>query len=709
MRAPSPPGTAPGRAPSRSASRAFTIGLATTLVGSLMAGAPAAQATPDPAVPTFVDGLAQPVFATAEADWINSELWVESEIDSDHDGKLDRIHVDVSRPTETETDGLDVPVVYAGSPYYAGGSNVTEWGVDHEIGFPTGTRGPWDQAWTKRPTSPTISRAEESTWVPRGFAVVHAESIGTGQSQGCPTVGDVNETLGAKAVIDWLNGRAKGYTSVDSTEEVVADWTTGKVGMIGASYDGTLANAVASTGVEGLEAVVSFAAISNWYDYYRANGHVVAAGGYQGEDADVLGDYVHSRADRSVCRHVIQDIRDRQDRATGDYNAFWDERNYLNSEDNVKAATLIVHGLDDWNVKIKQSVQWWEALEDNGIPRQMYLHQGGHSRILPADMANRWFTRFLYGHRNGVEDLPKAYVVPQGGSSDDPTAYADWPVPGSAPVKLNFTRSTDGMAGSLGLRGSIGLPGLPEFPAGTTETLVDDAARTLATLANTRSATAASHTANRLIYKTPPLTRPVRLSGTPVADLKVAFSKPAANISVALVDYDPAATGSSDMARVVTRGWIDPQNHGNLDGAGTPLVPGQEYTLKFDAVPHDWVFAAGRRIGVVIYSSDRQFTVRPATGTELAFNTQASSITLPIVGGVAALAGSTRGSAWPAGALPPTSGDRYPAPAVSHRGEASPSPVYGAALLMRFGSQAHREFKSPRLRPQALTTRFSSH
>ena len=32
------------------------------------------------------------------------------------------------------------------------------------------------------------------------------------------------------------------------------------------------------------------------------------------------------------------------------------------------------------------------------------------------------------------------------------------------------------------------------------------------------------------------------------------------------------------------------------------------------------------------------------------------------------------------------------------RVEASPSPVYGAALLMRFGPQAHREFKSRRLR-----------
>ena len=50
-------------------------------------------------------------------------------------------------------------------------------------------------------------------WVPRGFAVVHSEAPGTGLSQGCPTVGGEPEELAPKAVIDWLNGRAKGYTT----------------------------------------------------------------------------------------------------------------------------------------------------------------------------------------------------------------------------------------------------------------------------------------------------------------------------------------------------------------------------------------------------------------------------------------------------------------------------------------------------------------
>ena len=42
--------------------------------------------------------------------------------------------------------------------------------------------------------------------------------------------------------------------------------------MIGKSYDGTLANGVAGTGVEGLRTVVPIAAISSWYDYDRSQG-----------------------------------------------------------------------------------------------------------------------------------------------------------------------------------------------------------------------------------------------------------------------------------------------------------------------------------------------------------------------------------------------------------------------------------------------------
>ena len=54
-------------------------------------------------------------------------LWVETTFDTDGDGKLDRMHVDVTRPKQTETEGLKLPVVYESSPYYAGTAAFAEW------------------------------------------------------------------------------------------------------------------------------------------------------------------------------------------------------------------------------------------------------------------------------------------------------------------------------------------------------------------------------------------------------------------------------------------------------------------------------------------------------------------------------------------------------------------------------------------------------
>ena len=42
--------------------------------------------------------------------------------------------------------------------------------------------------------------------------------------------------------------------------------------MVGKSYDGTLANGVAATGVAGLKTIVPISAISDWYGYSRLNG-----------------------------------------------------------------------------------------------------------------------------------------------------------------------------------------------------------------------------------------------------------------------------------------------------------------------------------------------------------------------------------------------------------------------------------------------------
>ncbi len=562
--------------------------------------------------PVFVDGQAQPVFTAGPTTWVREELWVESEIDSDFDGKLDRIHVDVTRVQETETVGLKVPVVFEVSPYYGGSVDVVNWNVDHEIGQPPTTRPVTAPVF--RDTSPIISNSHVSTWVPRGFAVVHAEGTGTGLSEGCPTTGDPFETLGPKAVVDWLNGRAKAYTSPTGGDQVMADWTTGKVGMIGTSYNGTLPIGVATTGVEGLEAIVPISAISSWYDYYRANGAVRAPGGFQGEDADVLAEYTYTRPDQQICRPVIADLAAKQDRVTGDYSPFWDARNYMNDIENVRAASLVAHGNNDWNVMTKHAAVYYQSLRERGVPHMLYWHQGGHGGSPPLVRTNRWFSRYLWEHENGVENDPRAWVVREGQSSQNPTPYREWPDPDAARVTLSF--AGNGLeTGELRLK-----EGKRSF-----QTLVDNATISAATLMN------AASSPHRLLFKTPALLKPIRISGTPTIQLHMAFGKPKANLTAHLVSY-PAGGGNGT---VISRGWIDPENR-HSPAVTEAIQVGTSFKLTFDLQPKDSVIAAGRRLGVMILSSDRDYTIRPAPGTELTMDLRESQLRLPIVGGPSA-------------------------------------------------------------------------
>ena len=615
----------------------------------------AAQEPAQKAGPVFADGQAQIVPAFQDpARWIKETLWVETAFDSDNDKKNDRVFVDVTRPQQTSTEGLKVPVLYQTSPYYAGTANdrATLWDVKQELGdVPPARTGHATVAYQAERAF--VSNALVNAWVPRGFAVVHSDAPGTGRSQGCPTVGGPPEELAPKAVIDWLNGRAKGYTTIDGTEEVSAtSWSTGKVGMIGTSYVGTLPVAAATTGVQGLEAIIPVAPNTSYYHYYRSNGLVRHPGGWLGEDIDYLYDFINSgdTSRREICNALWRDgeFAEHRDRMSGDYSRFWAERDLLPKVKNIKAAVLMAHAFNDWNVVPEHSVRIYEALKGR-VPLMAYFHQGGHGGDPPMELQNKWFTRYLYGVENGIEKEPRAWIVretppapplPPGtppaeggrgrgrGATPPPTPYADYPNPAAAPVTLRLEK---GGASSGGLvLATAGRQGTESFTDN-----VEFAAPALA---------AAEQSPHRLLYATPELAAPVHISGTPRITIRLSADKPAANLSVYLVIL-PWTPGPINTSNLITRGWADPQNAASLRSGGDyhsmdrgrPLQPGRFVDLTFDLQPDDQIIPAGKRIGLMILSSDRDFTLWPKPGTELTVELDATSIRVPIVGGEDAL------------------------------------------------------------------------
>jgi X-Pro dipeptidyl-peptidase len=571
----------------------------------------------DPPAPVFTGGQAQPVFNPADV--VREDVWVTAPVDSDHDGADDLVHAQVVRPRATQQ-GLKVPVVYQASPYYAGGNDVANHDVDVELyapGHARGPEGPRVAAHGVGPATPITWRYQDY-FTARGFAVVYGESLGTGLSTGCPTTGDVNETIGARSVVDWLNGRTPARDAAGAAAK--ADWTTGKTGMMGVSYNGTLPNAVASTGVEGLETIVPIAAISSWYQYYRNDGAVVAAGGFQGEDADVLAEYVYTRADRQVCRPVIDGLVRDQDRVTGDYTPFWDVRNYRNDVGKVHASVLAVHGLNDWNVKTEQVAPWYEALKARGVEHKIWLHQSGHAdpynlrRDVWLATLNKWMSHYLYGIDNGIQNEPKATIQREDLSWTD---EVDWPAPGTADVRV-YPWPGGRSKGAIDTRNPV--PG-----TAAVETLADDSAKTIEQLAGLASS------GNRLLYATSAAKQSVRLSGTARADLALSFDRPAANVSAILLDRAPDGT-----SHVISRGWTDPQNR-TSPARTEPITPGQGYRIGVELMPKDYVLAAGHRLEFLLASSDHDYTLRPKPGAGLALDLTKTSVTLPVTGGKPAL------------------------------------------------------------------------
>ena len=574
--------------------------------------------------PIFKDGEAQIVeaFNTPEK-WIRHDLFVETTFDTDGDGKLDRMHVDVTRPYQTDTEGLKLPVIYESSPYYAGVAPDVDgvfWDVNHELGEAAKER--VHPEVTRLGERPTISNSQIKKWVPRGYIVVHSSSPGTGLSQGSPTVGDDNESLAPKAVIDWLNGRAKGYTEPYGNEEVKALWSTGKVGMTGTSYNGTIPLAAATTGVEGLEVIIPIAPNTSYYHYYRSNGLVRSPGGYLGEDIDVLYDYIHS-GDESKRSHNNTKVRDTEmkngmDRLTGDYNNFWAGRDYLNDMEPMKAALLMSHGFNDWNVMPEHSYRIYKKAKEMGLETGIYYHQYGHGGPPPVSMMNKWFTHYLHGIENGIEDEPnKAWIVREDDKMEAPTAYKDYPNPDTSDVTLYLTS---------GAPETGNLSTIKQEKQGK-ETLVDNYSFSGEALAQ------AEITNHRLLYVTPKLSKDIHISGLAQITVKLASNKPAANLSVWLVSLPwNSSRRAKTTDNVITRGWADPQNHKSLTES-EPLKPGKFYDVTFDLQPDDQIIKAGQQIGLLIFSSDKEYTLHPKPGTELTIDLDGTHLNLPVVGG----------------------------------------------------------------------------
>ncbi|MUN40461.1 Xaa-Pro dipeptidyl-peptidase [Actinomadura litoris] len=589
---------------------------------------------PDAGRPHIVvkDGKTQPAFSFADA--VREKVFVETNVDSDNDGKRDRVSVFVTRPKETNG-RLKVASILEGSPYFAGlhdtpyhPADVTDYPRLAEWNVPTAPPGPT-----------SYSRVYyDNYFVSRGYAVLAADTLGTGDSDGCPTAVGPNETEGMTQVIKWLTGKATAYDA--SGKKIRADWSTGDVAMAGKSYDGTLPLAAAATGVRGLKTVVSISGVSNWYDEYRANGAVVAPDGWNGEDLDLHAKVVLSRKNPGVCEKVIRKLEPGMDRVTGDYNRTWDLRNFAKSAPDFKASVFMTSGLADWNVKPIQMSLLWEGLKKAHVNRKLWIHQAAHDEPLDVrkgewlEALNLWFAHELYGVRNDVMRQPRVDLERTPGQWE---THRDWPDASARPTELGLS------TGTLGKRGH------------GTDSLVDAPSRTVEELAANED----KPDPNRLMYLTPKLTKATKLSGTAKIKVRASVDGKSPYLSAILVDYgtDTRISGFAPTSgtwcygdsiptdqgcrtnrgystavtpfKVVTRGWMDVRNRHSAS-VTEPIKAGKDYTFSWPMQPYDYIFKPGHRIGLMIVATDHAYSLRYPAGTKVKVDLHNSSLTLPL-------------------------------------------------------------------------------
>ncbi|WP_081633734.1 CocE/NonD family hydrolase [Terracoccus sp. 273MFTsu3.1] len=589
-------------------------------IGTLSEAHAAPTSVTDVPPVTLVDGMTSPKYDYATA--IREAVWVDTP-DLDGDGQAERVAADIIRPRELDGTAR-VPVIMDASPYYLslGRGNDGEFKEYAADGSPT-----------------KFPLYYDNYFVPRGYAFVAVDMAGTARSTGCTDEGGRSDVESAKAVVEWLNG--KGSARDSSGALVQATWSNGSTGMIGKSYDGTLANGVAATGVDGLKTIVPISAISSWYDYNRWQGSVKSRH-YASSLSRTIAQRRTIPTDCSA-RLAYMDANDAD--ATGAYTDFWAERDYRDGTfydaSKVKASVFIVHGLQDTNVKTMNASKWWEALGQSGVERKMWLSRLGHVDPFDHDRQewvttlNRWFDHELMGIDNGIDREPAVRVE---------TAPNQWETSKTWPIQSSRTMSLNPRAD--------GTLALGKQDAGTASYVNNS---------RLSEANAVSLTANpnRVQFLTGAVTKDVRISGTPTVDLTVTHSAPVGQVSVMLVDYgamdrvsttgDGALTlatetcwGESiatddacykDVTRrlqttqlqVLARGWA------RLDGAG-------QHQVTVELAANDIVVPAGHQLGLVVSgASNGVIAVDTSSGT-YDVDLRSTRLNLPVSGSMSSFA-----------------------------------------------------------------------
>lgn len=491
----------------------------------------------------------------------------------------------VARPNIAEP----VPVILEVTSYYAGGSPM-------------------------EPTNVLAGNFQQvaEIFIPRGYAVAISSVRGTGNSEGCFSIGGPQEARDTTAVIQYLAHQP---------------WANGRVGMMGVSYPGTTPQDVWVEAPPELKTIVPISGISDLYKYNFVNGvHINAQGfafntyywGMVGLSPVGLNGGVQLRDPVSVPGAVVGEVCAEQvwvqeaglsSAIDGNKDGYWQLRDFLAelraSGPRPRASIFYIHGLQDWNVKPHMMEDWLhEAISD--VPYKIWLGQWGHAYPDREDwwtVLTAWYDKFLKNKDTGILAAPRVQVKDDDGNWRHESI---WP-PLNPAVRTLHPRQNGTLA-------SASAPGTATYHD-YNGALLPSAGLPLG--------------ADRVVFVSEPLTEDLHLSGLPRFEGDVTASGDRASLILTLAERTPQGDRAINYAAISL-------NHVESLAQGRQSVAGLKQRVGVNFFPQSDVIHAGNRIvliasGNTVPGNEPGPGLQPvATGSEITLDLGTAKLVLPV-------------------------------------------------------------------------------
>ena len=433
-----------------------------------------------------------------------------------------------------------------------------------------------------------------SYFAQRGYAVIHYDVRGTGNSAGYShDVYADKERRDGYDMVEWIAAQA---------------WCDGNVGMWGKSYHGVVQWQVAAQNPPHLKALIVGSANDDVYrDWVWPGGALrpymfdtysplMTAWNFSPPDIEVAGEkwseIWHEHLEKNApwgIGYISHPLRD----------SYWLDRSLQPDYSRIKVPTMVYSGWADC-----YPTQMLRAFSKLEVPKKAFIGPWGHywpesafpgPRVDARPIWLRWFDQWLKGVDTGVMNDPPITLWVRGYKEPEVRMYdeeagdwryeQEWPLArtqdsamylhpqgelGPEPAKNEDQQDQHRYKASVGITAGLYWGGGILPFAMPLDQRVDEV--------------------SSLSYTSTPLEEDTEMTGDPQAVLYVSSTADTAYFHVKIVDVAPDGTAK----------WVDDgalnATHRNSDSHPEAMKPGEIYELKFDLKSVSYVFPKGHRI-----------------------------------------------------------------------------------------------------------------